>query len=121
MKSLKVRGRKFYLKKLNPKVFELAAQMVLKKNAIYAKEYPGGCISITKACMRLDVGNIETHKSFLSALFSIGEMEYQRFSKQFHVDDIGHGFFWGSTKLYRNQKCRSTALLLTAQIVKSLQ
>lgn len=126
MKTLTLRGLTFDSKKINPKVFARAAELVLEKMPSTSNEYYTSCYAIQKACQEFyeddSYENGWYYKRLFSSLYQPSDHEYEKFiSHQFHEHEVGVVYYWGNVDRVRNQKCRSMALLLAAEIVKDLQ
>jgi hypothetical protein len=127
-KTFRIRGYKFTVAAFNPKVFELAAKLVLKR---YDGNYESGCDALERAVdllvdrRRNEYGNLiygGKYGNLFYAMFRPSCQElYIYVNKQtFPLSEFGRAYFWGDRTL-KNAKVRSNALLFAAQMLRSMK
>lgn len=124
MKYLVIRGRRFQIDKFNPKVYELAAQLVFKKDGP-GSYYRGGCDAIERACIALKESGqyADRYSDLLRYMFRPSPDEFYSYTalNTFPKGEYGIAYFWGSTNRIKNQRARSTAMLTLANMLKGLK
>ena len=131
-KTFRILGEKFTVAALNPKVFELAAKLVLKR---YDGNYESGCDALERAVdllgeSRNGYGNLiygGLYGHLFYAMFRPMNVELDYYERAildgkpiFKVDEFGRAYFWGDRTL-KNAKVRSNALLFAAQMLRSMK
>lgn len=120
-----IRGCNFKLAHLDPQVFELAARGVFTKEG--PRHYRGGCDAIERAVKVIFPVSpyldkiAELHSNFLRVLFRPTQSEQAHYAAEFTyaMNEYGPAYFWGDRDRIKNQRARSTGLLMAAQILRS--